>query len=594
MDFIGAAFKSILRIDEPRGPQRRAAELLAVHGASVLVVAQTGVGKSAIPLAVLALLCGVVLVIVPLFGVGADQTARTMKAARGVIAYHLDNLYGKKKREVIAKLSALKPDDPDMFVVYASPQTMRKGGGWYELFGTLVAHKTLSLVCYDEYHAGDWGRRSYRYEFMELKENIFDRLGDEPVLCMTGTLTKAIKERNARLLGLTFDHVLWCNTSRRDLQIVVQPRTNNAGMIKDAKSAVWSHLKHDGRPIAIVYSTKAGTVKNTLTPQLNEMLRSEGSTRRAVGVVGETPPLMKMLYIADMTSNDTGPLDIGAVSATSTFSCGVDAARVSIVVHFGLPMSLVDYLQEMSRAGRKPLPAGCEFAYQSIVTFSATSFTDLARRAFGPKVVCAEDRAAMLDNLLRVVSFFSIPGKCQHLLLEREFSDPSTKRCMPAPGGGGAGAAEGVEAGEPVAEIPCSTQCAFCNRFYTERKGVQRIAVVGALDVAFHAGWLGGAEVVSALWKSKNLIWGAAPEGTVFKRDSDFLFLQLVAAQMLEFRPGVLRAGATEEELPPLQFNWKMQVGDAGRMQLRSVPLKMHQLDARWAQINVLANTPAV
>ena len=99
---------------------------------------------------------------------------------------------------------------------------------------------------------------------------------------------------------------------------------------------------------------------------------------------------------------------------------------------------------------------------------------------------------------------------------------------------------------------------------------------------------------MSALWKSKNLIWGAAPEGTVFKRDSDFLFLQLVAAQMLEFRPGVLRAGATEEELPPLQFNWKMQVGDAGRMQLRSVPLKMHQLDARWAQINVLANTPAV
>ena len=90
--------------------------------------------------------------IVPLFGVGADQTARTMKAARGVIAYHLDNLYGKKKREVIAKLSALKPDDPGMFVVYASPQTMRKGGGWYELFGTLIAHKTLLLVCYDEYH----------------------------------------------------------------------------------------------------------------------------------------------------------------------------------------------------------------------------------------------------------------------------------------------------------------------------------------------------------------------------------------------------------------------------------------------------------
>ena len=613
MDFIGAMFKEVWGIDELRGPQRQAVEFLAVQGARVLVVAKTGLGKSAIPLGVLALLCGVAFVLVPLIGLGADQMARAMEG-RGVVAYHLDELSGKKKQEVIAKLSSLKPGDPTMFVVYASPQSLLKGGGWYELLGTLIDNKTLSLLCFDEYHTGDWGRPSFRPEITALKENVFDRIPPSlPVLAMTGTLNKAIMERNGKMFGLTFDHVLWSSTSRRDIRISVFPQATTAAMLSTMKRALARNLK-SSEQLAIVYSAEKKRVRDSLTQQLGEMLRSQGSDQRAYGVTGDTPMLLKNLVIADITSGGgPRPLNIGVVAATSTLGCGVNAELCSIVVHFGLTMSLVEYLQEMSRAGRKPLPDGAEFVYENCCTFSHVSFTLLARRAFGKEVVCKDDRVAMLDDLMEVLRFFALPGKCQHVLLEHSFRNPSAKRRAPPAGGvagraspaggaagraptaGGAarcGADDGVlleEVGEVEPEEACVTQCAFCTGFYAKRKGVQQIAVVGALDLTFREGWSGATSVIDALWKSKEMIWGTE-SGTIFKRDAVFLYLQLVGSEMLEFKPGVLREGAGEHELPPLLFTWKMQAGGAGRMQLRSVPLKMHQQQQRWKHINLRCN----
>ena len=49
--------------------------------------------------------------------------------------------------------------------------------------------------------------------------------------------------------------------------------------------------------------------------------------------------------------------------ATSAFGLGVDQSDVNLVVHFNLPLSLIDYYQQAGRAGRAGQTAKCVLLY---------------------------------------------------------------------------------------------------------------------------------------------------------------------------------------------------------------------------------------
>ena len=49
--------------------------------------------------------------------------------------------------------------------------------------------------------------------------------------------------------------------------------------------------------------------------------------------------------------------------ATSAFGLGVDQSSVDLVIHFNLPLSLIDYYQQAGRAGRAGQKAKCVLLY---------------------------------------------------------------------------------------------------------------------------------------------------------------------------------------------------------------------------------------
>lgn len=49
--------------------------------------------------------------------------------------------------------------------------------------------------------------------------------------------------------------------------------------------------------------------------------------------------------------------------ATSAFGLGVDQSNVDLVIHFNLPLSLIDYSQQAGRAGRAGQKAKCILLY---------------------------------------------------------------------------------------------------------------------------------------------------------------------------------------------------------------------------------------
>ncbi|XP_066924961.1 uncharacterized protein [Clytia hemisphaerica] len=64
----------------------------------------------------------------------------------------------------------------------------------------------------------------------------------------------------------------------------------------------------------------------------------------------DTSPHNKEKYLASLTSvDDTLPR---VIIATSTIGCGINAKKLKYVCHFGPAFSLVDYCQQIGRAGR--------------------------------------------------------------------------------------------------------------------------------------------------------------------------------------------------------------------------------------------------
>lgn len=260
------------------------------------------------------------MVITPLIALMQDQVTQLKRRGIQALAVHsgmsraeidiaLDNcVYGKIK------------------FLYLSPERIQT-----DLFQERVKKMKVCLIAVDEAHCiSQWGH-DFRPPYLQIAI-LRDAKPDVPIIALTASATKLVKEEIIEKLDLTTPSVFQKSFARDNLSFAIRKtETKERKLIEILK-------KVQGTAIVYVRSRKA-------TQDLAKSLGQQGFS--------------SIFYHAGLSHQErstrqeewlTGKARV--MVATNAFGMGINKADVRTVIHMDLPENLESYYQEAGRAGR--------------------------------------------------------------------------------------------------------------------------------------------------------------------------------------------------------------------------------------------------
>ena len=399
-------------------------------------VRPTGGGKSLVFNTVADVVGGVTICICPLLSLGADQAkkilSKTKTDCRSITAFHLDEL----STDALKKLktffqSANYPNSKTSIILFASPQAISSR---YKVFvDYLIKRNLIRFVVMDEIHLAVHFGSSFRKEFLLLKESFFSKLNQNiPMAFFTATCSVFIKTSVEKMFGFEFDVSHWpssCDMMHRSVGIHIAYTTRSFQYVT---RTIKNHLTpHPSLPNkVIVYSNRRVRIFN-FADKLEKHFDCDDDFKNVdvLTLVGTITKEEKAAYIRMFINGSSDPdstLDMRVLCATSGVgNAGIDSPDIRSVYRIDFPPSILDFVQEKGRAGRRPGALPTDFNY--IVCVSLESFLFLFKRILNPEEEVNDEsyRLRQINDLLQVAKLLTSKEKCYSAELESIMGNPS-------------------------------------------------------------------------------------------------------------------------------------------------------------------------
>lgn len=302
----------------------------ALAGRDVLMVLPTGFGKSACYQIPSLILEKPVVVVSPLRALLRDQEKKFVERDLPVVRLDGD-MRGRNRAKAFERIDAGGPllvmTTPETLATRDTAEALQKSG--------------VSLVAIDEAHClSEWGH-DFRPAYLRLGSRL-QALGSPPILALTATATPRVRSGIVNSLRMREPEVVASSPHRSNLAFEVLPCEGGV------RARVLLRLARRLRRPGIVYCSTRREVDLVYT-----LLRRFGipSHRYHGGMTATERNAEQERFM--------GGRHRTVMVATNAFGLGIDKPDIRYILHYQMPASLEQYVQEAGRGGRDGAKANC-------------------------------------------------------------------------------------------------------------------------------------------------------------------------------------------------------------------------------------------